>query len=50
MLIQPVTDGLHFPTTGEMLLGAASGLIAGLLLIFWLGDQIDRYFHERKGR
>lgn len=32
-----------------MLLGAASGVIASLLLIYWLGDQIDRYLHAGKG-
>jgi hypothetical protein len=49
MLIQPLTDSVHFPTVGEMLLGAASGVIASLLLIYWLGDQIDRYLHAGKG-
>ena len=42
-------QGFHFPTTGEMMLGAVTGIIAAVILVLWFGDQIDDYIRENRG-
>jgi hypothetical protein len=36
-----------FPTYGELMFGAAAGVIAGLVVGLWLRSYIERYSWER---